>query len=113
MSFIWIILQLFEEKTICYKSLEIYFEYSINLLTLKYHEFSQEQSSLKVIIGLNSTCENKHSMPTTKHSFAWIWICLSSVLLKQWQNYIAILFTNLKIIFKKVPPNVPLPDELP
>ena len=60
MSFIWIILQLFEEKTICYKSLEIYFECSINLFTLKYHKFFQEHSSIKVIIGLNSTCENKH-----------------------------------------------------
>ena len=44
--------------------MEICFECSINLLTLKYHKFSQEQSNMKVIIDLNSTCENKHSMPT-------------------------------------------------
>ena len=72
MSFIWIILQSIWRKTsffyffclyyanLFYKLLEICFECSINLLILKYHKFFQEWSSMKVIIGLNSTCENKH-----------------------------------------------------
>ena len=39
----------------------VYCNYPINLLiTLKYHQFSHEQPIMNVIIGLNSTCENKH-----------------------------------------------------
>ena len=65
---------------------------------------------MKVIIGLNSTCENKHSMPKNNKTL----FCVNlDMPIKCLVVTMAKINSNFVYKFKKVPPNVPLRDELP